>query len=307
MAFYQSETPVTVSHLIKRISRRAQILGTPDRIIRGVSDLEHAKPGTLCFCSAGGKKAGALIDTCPGDIIIARNDLENLDFQATTRTIIIVENPMLFFIDCVEYLFPEKRIKNNQKGAYIHPLANLEQDTRIEPFAVIDPEVRLGQGCSVHSGVHLRNGTHVGHNVIIQSNSVIGAVGLAYGKEQEGTYVALPHLGRVVIEDNVHIGPNTTVIKGILTDTVIGQGTKIGNQVNIGHNVKIGQNCFISAGAILCGSAQMGDNCWVAPGAIVLNKVQIGSGAKIGLGAVVSKNVEPNTFVTGMPARPIPE
>jgi len=142
----------------------------------------------------------------------------------------------------------------------------------------------------------------VGSNVVIGPNCCIGIAGQGYAKS-DNEYYHFPHLGKVIIGDDVAIGANTVICRGALSDTVIGKGTKIGNQVNIGHNVKIGKNVMIIAGAVICGSVEIGDNAWIGPGAKILNKVKIGKGARVGIGSVVIKDIPENKTAIGNPAR----
>ena len=144
----------------------------------------------------------------------------------------------------------------------------------------------------------------IGSRVIIGPNCCIGIAGQGYAETDDG-YYHFPHLGMVIIDDDVTIGANTVICRGALSNTVIGKGTKIGNQVNIGHNVTIGKNVMIIAGAVICGSVEIGDNAWIGPGAKILNKIKIGKGARVGIGAVVVKDVSDGKKVIGNPARAI--
>jgi len=303
MGIYKVKFPNTVSYILSHIHREASVLGDKEKLVYGVASIEEAIPGILCFCSAEGEEAKKIISLTAGDVIIGRRGTNGLESLATRKTVILVEDPMLFFIECLNFFFPSGKSKGLLPGSFVDPEAKLEEGVLIEPTAVVDKEVYIGRETEVHSGVRVYKGSKIGQRVTIRSNAVIGTVGLGYGQEKDGFYVPFPHLGGVDIGDDVDVGANSTVVKGILTNTVVGAGTKIGNQVNIGHNVSIGRNCFISAGVIICGSAKIRDNCWIAPGSIILNKVVIGESAKVGLGSVVTKDVEPETMVAGMPAR----
>ena len=143
----------------------------------------------------------------------------------------------------------------------------------------------------------------LGKDVRIWSNSTIGVDGLAYAKGEDDRYEVFPHLGSVRIGDHVDIGANATVVRGIMQDTTIGDGTKIGNHVNVGHNVQIGQNCFVSPGAVLCGSVVVEDDCWIGPSSAIRNHIRISKGSTVGLGAVVIRDVPDKVTVVGNPAR----
>lgn len=137
----------------------------------------------------------------------------------------------------------------------------------------------------------------------IGENCSIGYAGFGYERLEDGTLFAMPHLGRVVIEENVTIHNNVCIDRGVIGDTVIGAGTKIDNLVHIAHGVKIGKNCLIAAGAVIGGSCEIGDNCNIWVHASIKNKVKIGSGVTVGMGAVVLKDVPDGATVVGNPAR----
>ena len=135
----------------------------------------------------------------------------------------------------------------------------------------------------------------------IHPSAVIGATGQGYEWDGE-CYLEVPHLGGVVIEHDVHIGPNSTIMRGVLGDTFIGRGSRIGNGVNIGHGVRIGRHCLVVAHASIGGSAQLGDHVTIWQGAMIANRVCIGAGAVIGMGAVVLRDVPSGETWVGNPA-----
>jgi UDP-3-O-[3-hydroxymyristoyl] glucosamine N-acyltransferase len=137
----------------------------------------------------------------------------------------------------------------------------------------------------------------------IGKNSVIGADGFGYARDEDGTLVKMPHQGNVVIEENVEIGSNTCIDRAVRGSTVIGSGTKIDNLVHIAHGVKIGKNCLIVAGAVIGGSCEIGDNCYIGIGAMIKNKIKIGKNAVIGMGAVVLRDVPEGATIIGNPGK----
>jgi UDP-3-O-[3-hydroxymyristoyl] glucosamine N-acyltransferase len=181
-------------------------------------------------------------------------------------------------------------------SAIIHPTARLEDDVTVDPLAVIGPDVEIGSGTVIGSGAVIASGVRIGrdcnvganssiqfaligNNVLIHPGCLIGQDG--YGFIFAETHLKVPQTGRVLIQNNVEVGAGTTIDRGSLRDTVIGEGTKIDNQVQIGHNVTIGRHCLIAAKCGLAGSLTLGDN--VALGAMVglNNHITIGDGAQV--------------------------
>lgn len=154
-------------------------------------------------------------------------------------------------------------------------------------------------------GTEIHHSTKIGRNFSIGLGCSIGEAGFGYVQEEDGTLLQYPHVGKLIIGDNVELGSNICINRGTLSNTTIGDGTKIDNFVHIGHNVTIGKNCQIIAGTVICGSVTIGDNVWVGGNSSIREYLTVGDNSVIGLGAVVIKNVEANTTVVGNPARPM--
>lgn len=136
---------------------------------------------------------------------------------------------------------------------------------------------------------------------------MIGADGFGYQRNESGELEKFPHLGGVVIEDNVEIGSNTCIDRGTLGDTIIREGSKIDNLVHIAHNVIVGRHAIVIAHSMVGGSVRIGDYAWVSPSACLRDVISIGDRSTVGLGAVVVKDVPDGGTVMGTPARPAEE
>jgi UDP-3-O-[3-hydroxymyristoyl] glucosamine N-acyltransferase len=198
--------------------------------------------------------------------------------------------------------------------------ARLEEGVTVEPGAVIGPEASIGRGTTIAAGtvigyrVHVGRDCYVGPNatlthtlvgnrVTIHSGASIGQDGFGFAMGRSG-HQKVPQIGRVIIQDDVEIGANTTIDRGALRDTVIGEGTKIDNLVQIGHNVVIGRHCIIVAQTGISGSAELGDFVALGGQVGVVGHVKIGAGAQIAGSSNVRGNVPPGVRWGGTPAKP---
>jgi UDP-3-O-[3-hydroxymyristoyl] glucosamine N-acyltransferase len=160
----------------------------------------------------------------------------------------------------------------------------------------------MGAGVTLHSGVSLREGTVLGSHVTVHNNTVIGGDGFGYVPDPSVGLRKVPHVGNVIIEDQVEIGANTSIDRGALGSTKIGFGTKIDNQVQIGHNVTIGKFCIICGQTGIAGSVTIGDRCVFGGGSGAADHVSICSGVRLGGRTGATGNInEPGDYL-GFPA-----
>jgi UDP-3-O-[3-hydroxymyristoyl] glucosamine N-acyltransferase len=205
----------------------------------------------------------------------------------------------------------------------VHPDAQLEEEVRVEPGAVIGARAEIGRGTVIAAGavvapaVAIGRDCHIGINASIQhaliGNRVIIHPGVRIGQDGFGFamgaqgHAKIAQIGRVIIQDDVEIGANTTIDRGSNRDTVIGEGTKIDNQVQIGHNVEIGRHCIIVAQVGIAGSARIGDFVAIGGQSGVAGHVKIGDGARIAAVSTANDDVAPGARVGGTPAQPVDE
>lgn len=144
---------------------------------------------------------------------------------------------------------------------------------------------------SIHPSLNIPDWVKVGKNVCLHEG-ILFTEGFGYARDEDGEWLHIPHSGGVVLGHNVDVYFYTTINRGTVDDTVIGDGTKIDHHCHIGHNSHIGQNCIICAGVIIAGSVVIGNNVWIGPGSRILNKVSIASNTYIGQGTNVVKSVK---------------
>ena len=294
----------TIKDIVELIKKEnVTIIGDINRTFHSVGPMDDARRGNLSFCTKRGEEALTLLRNSAASVILCRDDLELPSFE--DKTLVLVENPRLWFIRCVKAFFPQKRRVGIHPTVIIGENCHISDDVFIGPYTVIGNDVIVESGSSIFSGVRILDRVRIGKNVIIKSGSVIGSDGFGYEKNEAGVYERFPHFGSVIIEDNVNIGANTCIDRGTLSDTIIGKGTKIDNLVHIAHNVVIGKNCIIVCLSCIAGGAQIGDGAWIAPLAVIRDGISVGKNAIVGMGAVVTKNVDDYDVVAGVPARSI--
>jgi len=243
-------------------------------------------------------------------IITARNE----KIYDCFKNVIRVDIPRKAFFAILEDCFSSEDdesitgISSNpdvyKRNSFISDEAVIGKNVKIGVGCVIEGNVVIGDNTIIHHRVVIRNKTNIGKNCKIHSGVVIGEYGFGYTRNEKNEKTMLKHYGGVTIEDDVHIGDNSVIIRGAIDDTVIKKGVKINTLVHIAHNDVIGENTLITSPIHVCGSVTVGKNCHIA-GATIRNQCSVGDGAVIGLGAVVVKDVPERTTVVGNPAKPM--
>jgi UDP-3-O-[3-hydroxymyristoyl] glucosamine N-acyltransferase len=273
-----------------------------------VSSIEAATPVSLVFATDAATVAAAL--NSPAGAILTRAPL----MPAADPRLLAVADPRYAFALAARFLASGEPTPRND-APDIHPTAvlaagvQLGRRTSIGPHAVLGEGVTLGDDCIILANVTIYAGTTIGNRVVVQAGAVLGATGFGYARNSAtGEYLAFPQQGTLLIGDDVEIGANTTIDRGALGETRIGQGTKIDNLVHIAHNCVLGRYVIIAAqtgisgssiiedGAILGGQVGLGEHAHVGPGVI------LGGGA----GVLSHKKVRgPGQVFWGRPARPL--
>jgi len=224
----------------------------------------------------------------------------------TTVPHIISGNPRLDFIRTLTEFFTPTPETGIHPTALVDTGASIGKNVSIGAFARIGDRVSIGDDCYIGSGVTLEGDVTLGRGCVIKPNSVLGGQGFGFEYDEDGKPLHFPHLGKIVVEDDVWIGACTTVELGTLGATTLRKGCKIDDLVQIGHNVTVGPKTLIMANTVICGCVVIGEHCWIAPNSVIKEKVRIGHRVTIGLGSVVIRDVDDGLIMAGVPAKPIP-
>ncbi len=281
--------------------------------------IEEAVNGQLAFL-ANPKYEDYLYSTNASIVLL--NDSLELKHQVKA-TLIRVKDPYSAFatlLDQYEKLQTQQLLGIEQPSfvhesvkmgdqVYIGAFTYIDQNTtignnvKIFPNCYIGPNVGIGNNSIILPGVKIYNNCKVGRDVKIHAGVVIGSDGFGFAPQTNGTFIKVPQIGNVVIEDNVEIGANATIDRATMGSTLIKSGAKIDNLVQIAHNVEIGSNTVIAAQAGVSGSTKIGNNVMIGGQAGIVGHIQIADGSKINAQSGVSKSIRlPNTAVTGSPA-----
>ena len=292
--------------------------------ITGVGPLDTAGPGELSFLD-NPKYAEQLSVTRASAVFVH----ERYAPRVPTGTVALVcADPYRAFASFVGQLFPDAMRPASVFGgtgvspmSYVHPEARLEDGVVVDPGAVIGPrawigagtiigphavigaDVRIGRNCSIGAGAMLQHAL-LGDRVIIHPGARIGQDGFGFAMGPQG-HLKVPQVGRVIVQNDVEIGANSTIDRGANRDTVIGEGTKIDNLVQIGLNVVIGRHCVIVAQVGISGSTTIGDYAALGGQAGVAGHLKIGMGAQIAAQAGLMNDVPPGEKWGGSPAVPM--
>ncbi len=170
---------------------------------------------------------------------------------------------------------------------------------------IIEQNVVIGKNCTVGSQVMIKNSI-IGNNVVIQDAAKVGLKGFGFIPLKDKN-LRIPHIGKVILEDNVEIGASCTIDRGSIGDTKIGKNTFLDNQVHMAHNVRLGENCMVAGQVGFAGSSTLGNNVSIGGQAGISGHLKIGNNVKIGGGSGVVKDIPDNTIVMGYPAVPLKE
>lgn len=283
----------------------------------GAAELDTATPGDVAL-AAHNDYRDALRATGAGVVVVSQALLDDVP---PTAVAVVAKAPQALFSDLLQLLYPGNTRAVFKAGFGGNAEAFLEDDVVLGPNVVLGPGVEIGQGTVIGANTVIGTGVtigrncliaanvtidcaHIGNNVVLHSGVRIGTEGFGwtdFGRKNS----KVPQLGRVIVQDHVEIGANSTIDRGALGDTVIGEHTKIDNLVQIGHNCRIGRACLIAGTSGLAGSTVLGDGVLMGGGVGTAGHLTIGAGSVVHGRAAVTKDWAPGSKLAGAPAQDI--
>lgn len=295
-----------------------KVVGDPKLSINGVSSLDNGKKGTITYLY--NKKYNKYLNMTPASAILVSDEslIKNTNG-------IIVEDPRLAFVKILNYYNEDfHEYKGIHDSAIISSSAKIGLNTNIGPNVVIGEKVVIEDNVSIgannvidsnsiirnnsrlYSNIHIYPNSIIGENCIIHSGAVIGADGFGFISANDN-HIKIPQIGKVVIGNNVEIGANSTIDRGTIADTIIGEMCKFDNGVQIGHNVIVGKGCLLTAHVTIAGSTKIGEYCAFGGQAGAIDNITIGDRAIFACYTAVTKDLPGGKMYSGSPAREIKE
>ncbi|MDT0558677.1 UDP-3-O-(3-hydroxymyristoyl)glucosamine N-acyltransferase [Ichthyenterobacterium sp. W332] len=279
-------------HTLKEIADiiNCQFVGSSEFSVLGMNEIHVVEPGDIVFVDHPKYYDKAL--NSAATIILINKEVECPEGKA----LLISDDPFRDFNKLTNYFKPF-----TASSSSISPSATIGKGTIIQPNCFVGNNVVIGDNCVIHSNVSIYDDTIIGDNVVIHAGTILGGSAFYYKKRPEG-FDQLLSGGRVVIEDNVHLGALCTIDKGVTADTTIGAGSMLDNQIQIGHDTVIGKKCLIASQVGIAGCVIIGDEVTIWGQVGITSGITIGDKTVISAKAGVSKSLEGNKHYFGIPA-----
>ena len=274
-----------------------------DLFVDNVADAAHTNETTLDWINSNKINKQEIAELTTAKVILVDSGVAYSECLIKKGSVLlVVDNPRLTLSKIITEFFLKK------KSHFIHPAAVIDNEAIIDETAYIDAgcvigKVSIGKNTVVRANVCIYDDVVIGDNCIIQAGSVIGTDGLGCSREADGRLIKFPHLGGVVIGNDVEIGANCQIARGALSNTIISDGCKLNGMCFVAHNCVLERNVWITGSTMLSGSTHVGANVTIFSNVVVREQTKIGEGAIIGMGAVVTKHIPAGETWVGNPAR----
>lgn len=287
-----------VIEIVKSIDHRVEVSDyrEPIRLV-GFSPINSTKDKTITWM----RSQAIDWDSIKAKVIVCQSGLVHPD--GLPILFVYSSDPRLLFAKLMTTLLP----KNN--STLIHPTAvigcncTIGNGCSIGAYSVIGDNVTIGDDTEIRQHVVISDNVSIGSRCLIKSGSIVGEEGFGFATEPDGTPIRIPHIGSVVVENDVEIGSLNTICSGTLTPTLLESNVKLDDHVHIAHNVIIRSKTLITACVEVSGSVDIGECVWIGPNSTVVDNITIGAGAFIGAGANILKSIPADSRVIGLPSK----
>lgn len=269
---------------------QAKYVGDENFPVHGINEIHVVEPGDIVFVDHPKYYDKALQSAAT--IVLINKEVDCPEGKA----LLISDDPFRDFVKIGQH-FNAFAVSHQM----ISPTAKIGEGTHIQPNVFIGHDVEIGKNCLIHANVTIGNGTKIGDNVVIHSGTVLGGDGFYYKKRETG-FDKLKSVGNVVIEDDVEIGANCTIDRGVTSSTTIGAGSKLDNLIQIGHDTVVGKKCLFASQVGVAGCVVIGDEVTLWGQVGVKSGVKIGDKAVVMAQSGVSGDLEAGKAYFGSPA-----
>lgn len=290
----------SIEEIVDFLGERAlAVRGDTSLPVEGFAAAFPGRAGSISFMTNRDQHAMVALESSDSSAFLAPPG--TLSGLTGEKVVVEVMSPRLEFARVGHEFFP---VETHVNEVGVHPRASIGEGTVVGSGAVVEADVMIGRDCVMGPNVVIRSPSVIGDRVRIGPGSVIGEHGFGFERDEAGRPIRLPHYGRVWIGDDVEIGANAVVDRGVFVDTTIHAGAKIDSLVLIGHNVVVDEGALVIGGTVLCGGVRIGRRAWIAPSATIMEKTTVGDESTVGIGATVCRDVPAGATVIGPHARP---
>jgi len=298
-----------LAEILNRLNLSFSQLNTENKAyFNNIEPFSSARSDSLIFFNKPTENTIPTIKQTKASVVLIERkwgEMHKVQLTLMTKAIFLVENPRLVIAKILAMLFPKMDLFADEgihPTAIVHPNASLHPSVSVGANCILG-ECIIGENSRIGPFTSIKDDVIIGNNVVIREYCLIGSQGFGFARDEKSIPIRIPHIGKVVIEDNVEIFPYVNIDRGTLLETRVKKNSKIDHYCHIGHNSTIGESCLITAGTVLCGGSSVGDRVWTGVGSIIKEDIKVGNDVVLGLGSVVIRDIDDNQVVAGVPAK----